>query len=69
MCKFEGNNTERLVWKNNSLRIRIRYRYKYDKRGNWIEREQEQNFPNSNVDPTEWLEGETEYRDITYHDR
>ena len=70
-CVFDdhGNEIECIQSKAGRLKIRKRYRYKFDQLGNWVERIEENNFPNSlNVDPSEWLTGITEYREITYYE-
>lgn len=67
----EGREKEKVQWRNGRIEIRTRYRYKDDKFGNWIEKYEYSNFPtsaNKNVSPNDWIEGNTEYREITYYD-
>ncbi|MBX3299948.1 MAG: serine protease [Acidobacteria bacterium] len=67
----DGNVIESTQWGNGRIEIRHRFRYKKDKFGNWVEKYEESNYPTStspSVYPDEWLEGETEYREISYYD-
>lgn len=65
----EGRAKAKTQLRDGKIEINTRYRYKDDKYGNWIERYEYVNFPSaSNVDPDEWNEGETTYREITYYE-
>ena len=64
----EGRVKEKTQWKDGEIQIRTRYRYKDDNHGNWIEQYEFNNFPNTNLDSSEWFEGETNYREITYYE-
>ncbi len=65
---LDGRVVESTQWGKVKPEINKRYRYKEDKNGNWIEQKEYNNFPNAaNVDPNEWFEGETNYREITYY--
>lgn len=64
----EGRAKGKIQSRDGKIEIKTRYRYKDDKYGNWIEQYEYVNFPNaSNVDPDAWIEGETNYREITYY--
>lgn len=68
---LDGNVIKSTQWGNGRIEIRHRFRYKNDKFGNWIEKYEESNYPTStspSVNPDDWLEGETEYREISYYD-
>lgn len=65
-----GRVKEKVQWRNGIVEIRTRYRYKDDGFGNWIEKYELVNFPNSpksHMRPDEWIEGDTYYREITYY--
>lgn len=66
---LDGRMIESTQWgKSDRPEIKKRYRYKEDNNANWIEQKEYSNFPNaSNINPDEWIEGETNYRDITYY--
>jgi hypothetical protein len=67
----EGRAIESSQWSSNKVEFRKRYKYKEDKYGNWIEQYEYNNFPFKNdqdIDPNEWYEGETNYREITYYE-
>lgn len=64
----EGEIRESTQLQNGEVRLKKRYRYKNDEFGNWIEQYEFNNFPNPNVDSSEWFEGETKYREITYYE-
>ena len=67
---LNGRVIESIQWgKNNRIEIKTRYQYTDDKKDNWTEQKKYSNFPNSsNVNPDDWLEGEPEYREITYYE-
>lgn len=67
----EGRRKEKTQWRDGKLEIKTRYRYKDDKYGNWIEQYEYVNYPNvsnSQISPNDWIEGDTEYREITYYE-
>ncbi len=67
----DGNVIKSTQWGNGRIEIRHRFHYRDDKFGNWIEKYEESNYPTStslSVNPEDWLEGETEYREISYYD-
>jgi hypothetical protein len=67
----EGRVIESSQWSNNKVEFRKRYKYKEDKYGNWIEQYEYNNFPFNNdqdIDPNEWYEGKTNYREINYYE-
>jgi len=66
-----GLEIEKVQWRNGQAEIRTRYRYKVDSFGNWIQKNEYSNFPTSTsiaVNPKEWIEGNVEYREITYYE-
>ncbi len=64
-----GRTAESIQWGNGKVEHKTRYRYKEDRNGNWIEQKEYSNFLNAvNVDPNEWIESETSYREITYYE-
>lgn len=62
-----GREKEMTEFKDGVIHFRDRFRYKDDEYGNWIEKSTYSNYPNTKgLDPTEWIEGDTIYREILY---
>ncbi len=67
----EGRTKGKVQMRDEKVEIKTRYRYKDDKHGNWIEQYDYINFPNasnSQISPDDWIEGATNYREITYYE-
>ncbi len=66
---LDGRVTDTVQTGNGKIEIKKRYRYKEDTKGNWIEQKMYSNFPTAvGVDNSEWYEGESTYREITYYE-
>lgn len=69
--KYDSSNSliESTQWNGNKIEIITRYSYKNDSQGNWIEKYEIKNYPNTqNINPNKWYEDETTFREITYYE-
>jgi hypothetical protein len=66
---LDGRIIDSIQTKDGKIEIKKRYRYKEDTKGNWMEQKMYSNFPTAvGVDNSEWYEGESTYREITYYE-